>query len=95
MSKKSKNKKPKPKQIEILSATEMSDYIRLKFEMECDKFWEELFSECPWGDTALLCLHEDQVPLYSKNMLKYFNIIKEEFINDANEEFCVEIENDV
>lgn len=94
MSKKSKKfKRPEPK-IAILSATEINDYIRLKFQMENDQFWDWFFGECPWGDTNVLSLdNKDQI--IQPEFMNYFRIIEKEFMLDSDEDHCLEIENDL
>lgn len=93
MSKK-RYKKPKPKQVAILSASEMRDYIRLKFETENDKFWDWFFSESQWGETNILSL-TDEDEIIQPEFMNYFNIIIKDFSPDADEEDCIEIENDL
>lgn len=96
MSNKSKKtKKPKPKEVAILSASEIEKYIRLKYDVDDNGFWNWLFSECPWGDTGLLSLHEDDYDIIQPDMKTYFNILKDDFLPDADEELCLEIENDL
>jgi hypothetical protein len=96
MSKKSKKvKKPKPRQVAILKASEMEYYINLKYNVNDSKFWKWFFGECPWGETNLLGLHEDDYDIIQPQFKNYFNIIKEDFIADANEDLCLEIENDL
>jgi hypothetical protein len=89
-----KSKKPEPKQVCILSASEMNDYIRLKFQTENDAFWEWVFSECPWGETTLLSLSNPD-EIIQPQFMNYFNIIVRDFLPDADEESCIEIENDL
>ena len=95
MSKKSKKfKKPEPKQVAVLSASDINEYIKLKFQTENDPFWNWVFSECPWGDTTLLCL-DDSDEIIQSQFINYFNIIAKDFLPDADEEGCIEIENDL
>jgi hypothetical protein len=96
MSNKSKKtKKPKPKEIAILSAAEIEKYVRLKYDVDDNGFWNWFFGECPWGDTNLLSLHEDDYDIIQPKMKTYFNILKDDFLPDADEELCLEIENDL
>lgn len=94
MPKKSKYKKPKPKEVSVLSADEMETYIRLKYEVDDEGFWTWFFSECPWGETNILLINsnEQHFPNECKN---YYNIIVSDFGPDADEEGCLEIENDL
>lgn len=95
MSKKSKKiKKPKPLDIQILSATDIEFYINSKFEISNDEFWAWFFGECPWGETTLLALHEDDVREYADEYRDYIRLIREEFQEYADEELCLEITND-
>lgn len=89
-----KIKKPKPKKIAILSAAEINDYVALKYVVDDDGFWKWFFSECPWGDTNLLDL-DDEDDIIQPKYQKYFDIIKADFIDDADERHCLEIENDL
>lgn len=96
MSKKSKKaKKPKPLDIQIMSATDIEYYVNSKFEISNDEFWEWFFSECPWGETTLLALHHDDINEYDKGYRDYIQIIADEFQDYADEELCLEITNDL
>lgn len=100
MSKKSKNKKSKTKkpqahQVAILSASEVSEYIRLKFEMENEEFWKWFFSESKWGETNLLSVSDNDSEDFEGQWFDYYKIIKEEFGPDANEDSYLEIEYDL
>ena len=99
MSKKSKKKakKPKPLDIKVLSAKEIDYYIRNKFEIANDEFWEWFFSECPWGETTILSLNEeDYYPdeYNSEKYAEYVQLIRDEFEEYADEEHTLEIEHD-
>ena len=96
MSKKSKKtKKPKPLDIQTLSATDIEYYINSKFEISNDEFWKYFFGECPWGETTLLALHEDDVTsFYDTAYRDYVRLIRDEFSEYADEELCLEITND-
>ncbi len=90
---KSKTKKPKIKKVRLLSANEIKNYIRSKFDTENDEFWSWFFSECPWGKTNILDLSNEEI--IQPKFKDYFKIIKNDFIPDADEDSCVEIENDL
>lgn len=95
MSKKSKKtKKPKPPPPSILKASDISSYILQKYEVKDSDFWKWLFKDCPIGNNNFLSLNADKCSVPFENMQYYF-IIKDEFINDADEEDCLEIENDL
>jgi hypothetical protein len=93
MSKKSKKaKKPKPLDIKILSATDVEYYICHKFEIINEDFWDWLFSDTPRGETGILLIHQnDSVP---EEYLDYIRLIRDEFDEYADDESCLEIEND-
>lgn len=91
-----KFKKPKPREAQILSAKEIDTYISLKYEIDNNEFWDWFFSECPWGETNFLGLHNnDFADIIQPRFMEYFNIIKQDFIFDADDESCLEIENDL
>lgn len=95
MSRKSKKlKKPQPREVKVLSAHEIENYIRIKFDTEDDDFWAWFFSECSWGKTNLLGLADDDINMISNKFKTYYNIIKSEFLPDANEDGNLEINND-
>lgn len=94
--KRKKFKKPKPREVCILSANEIENYIRLKYDVDDNGFWKWFFSECSWGDINLLGLHEEDIEdIIQPNHREYVSIIKEDFIDDADEESNLEIENDL
>src|ERR1035437_4051936 len=102
MSKNKKIKKPKPKAVPILRASEIRDYISLKYEMDSESFWKWFFGECRFGDTNLLLIGPDDIShgcgrtkKETKASRDYFNIIREDFLPDADEDFCLEIERDI
>lgn len=96
MSKKSKKtKKPKPLDIQTLSAHDIKYYLSGKFEVSNDEFWEYFFGECPWGETTLLCLDEYDLDLYPKGYWDYISLIRDEFQDYADEVLCLEITNDL
>lgn len=90
-----KTKKPKPKEVAILSASEIKKYIDLKYVADDNGFWDWFFSDCPWGNTGLLSLHEEDYDIIQPKFKTYFNILKDDFLSDADEELCLEIENDL
>lgn len=93
MSKKSKKtKKPKPLDIQTLSATDIEFYINSKFEISNDEFWTWFFSECPWGETTLLLLEDEDIVF--EEYRDYVRLIRDEFEEYADEELCLEITND-
>lgn len=92
MSHKSKIKKPKIHKIHILQASEINNYIQLKYQINCDNFWKWFFSECSWGDTNILSLDDENIKPEFKT---FFDIMKEDFISDADEFFDLEIKNDL
>lgn len=96
MSKKSKKvKKPKFKKASVLLASEIKNYVHTKFDTDNDEFWDWFFSECEWGHTNLLGFDDDDTyyPVYK--FKEYYNILKNEFMPDADEDSCIEIENDL
>lgn len=96
MSKKSKRaKKPKPREVSILSANEIEIYIRLKYVVDDNGFWTWFFSECPWGDTNILGINQNDHDIIQPQFKEYFKIIADDFAPDADEEGCLEIENDL
>lgn len=96
MSKKSKKaKKPKLKKTSFLSANEIRNYVHTKFDTDNDEFWKWFFSECPWGSTNLLSFDDNDADIIAPQFKMYYNILKNDFMPDADEESCVEIENDL
>jgi len=95
MSKKSKKvKRPKFKKATFLSASEIRNYVHTKFDTDNDAFWDWFFSECKWGETNLLSFDEEDDGIIPSKCKEYFNILKNDFIPDADEESCIEIKND-
>ena len=93
MSKKSKKtKKPKPLDIQVLSATDIEYYISSKFEISNDEVWQWCFGECPCGETNLLVLEEEDIVF--EEYRDYVRLIRDEFEEYADEELCLEITND-
>lgn len=88
-----KYKKPKPQDAAILSGNEMENYIRLKFGVDDNGFWTWFFSECPWGETNLLSLIDDDA--IEPEWKEYYNVIKDDFMPDADAEGCIEIKNNL
>lgn len=86
-------KKPKPKKKEVLSASNVKDYLRNKFDLNCDDFWDWFFSECDYGDTNFLSMDIDDV--FEKSWLEYIKTIKDEFHDKKEDEYNLEIENDL
>ena len=89
-----KHKKPKKHSVEVLQAEEIENYIRLKFGVDDNGFWTWFFSECPWGETNILGLN-DEDDIIQPKFKEYFNVIKKEFLPDADQEGCIEIKNDL
>ena len=93
MSKKSKKtKKPKPLDIQTLSAHDIKYYLSGKFEVSNDEFWQWFFGECPWGETNLLVLEEEDIVF--EEYRDYVRLIRDEFEEYADDELCLEIIND-
>jgi hypothetical protein len=95
MSKKSKHKKTKPHEVSILKASDIESYIRLKYEVDDNGFWTWFFHDCPLGETRYLGLRPNDYDIVSNKLFEYYKIIVDDFILDADEEGCLEIENDL
>lgn len=94
MSKKSKKiKKPKVQEVKVFSASNIENYIRVKFNVDDNGFWIWFFGECPWGETNFLSLVDDDI--ISNKFKAYYNLIKSEFLPDVDDENCIEIKNDL
>lgn len=94
MSKKSRKIKKFKSQTFILKASEIESYILQKYEIKDFNFWKWFFKNCSIGSTSILILDAEKtsVPFES---IQYFFIIKDEFLSDANDDKCLEIENDL
>lgn len=96
MSKKLKKlKTPKFKKTNFLSAKEIKNYVHTKFDTDNDAFWDWFFSECEWGETNLLSFNEEYIDIIHPKFKEYYNILKNDFMPDADEESCIEIQNDL
>jgi hypothetical protein len=95
MSNKSKKaKKPKVYNTTILSAIEIQRYIHIKYDIDNDEFWNWFFGECSSDDTNFLSLRTDDYSLIKPEFKEYFNILKDDFLPDADEDLYLEIKND-
>lgn len=86
-------KKPKPIQKTVLSASEIKQHINSKYKDNGGEFWKCTFSECPWGEATLIGLdwfYEDD-----EQFNHYTLLLKKEFSKYADEEGCLEVENDL
>lgn len=89
-------KKPKLYKKSFLSGQEVKNYISKKYPKHkaSSEFWKWLFSECPWGETTLLPFDDDGA-YGPEKFPDYIAIIEKEFKKFADEENCIEIENDL
>jgi len=86
----------KSKKKEFLRASNVKDYLRNKFDLNCDEFWTWLFVECPIGESSLLSMNLKECA--NASWLEYIRTIKEEFYDSKEDEFdeyVLEIENDL
>lgn len=97
MSRKSKKlKKPKLREVKVLSANEIENYTRIKFNVDDNGFWLWFFSKCPWGETNLLSFNDnDNIYIISNKFKEYYYLLKKEFLPDVNDMSCIEIKNDL
>lgn len=100
MSKQSKKiKKPKFKKASVLLASEIKNYVHTKFDTDNDEFWGWFFKNCPLGETKLFNFENDNVDITHDTLpsscRQYYIILKNEFMPDADEGGCIEIENDL
>ncbi len=94
-SKKRKHKKPIPKERLLLSAKDIDYYISSKYGVDGEDFWKWFFSEL---DVNIVDLASEPSP--DENYLaykfpEYFSILKEDFIECADDDKIIEIENDL
>lgn len=98
VSKSKKAKKPKFK-TNFLSASEIRNYVHTKFDIDNDEFWNWFFSKCQFGETNLLNFDDDDADIIHNtlpsNCREYYNILKNDFIPNVDEECCIEIKNDL
>jgi hypothetical protein len=89
-------KKPKSKKKEILKASDIKNYLRNKFDLECDEFWDWFFEGSTYGDVNVLSMNVNDV--FKKSFVKYIKTIKNEFYfsnEDEFDDYSLDIENDL
>lgn len=90
MSKKSRSKKTK--EPTVLKASDIDNFVNIKFEQSDDGFWKWFFEDCKFGETQILDLKDIHI---NEKYIGFYNIIKYDFYPDADENGCLEIENDL
>jgi hypothetical protein len=92
---KQKANKPKLHSKKYLSAQEVKKFISNKYRTNDPEFWKDLFSECPWGETTLLPFNKEEDNNLWMRYSKYVYLLEKEFHQYMDDEYCVEIENDL
>lgn len=90
-----KSRKPKAQEAKVFSAENMANYLRIKFDVDDNGFWDWFFSECPWGETNFLSLDDNDIDIIANKFKSYYNLIKTEFLPDADEQASIQIKNDL
>lgn len=80
-------------ELESVSAIQVINYLNDKFDASNDDFWIWLFADCKFGETSILLLSDMSV--FNKRHRQYILLIKEEYIDYVDDDFSLEIENDL
>tara|TARA_R110000868_G_scaffold99024_5_gene272687 strand:- start:4638 stop:4919 length:282 start_codon:yes stop_codon:yes gene_type:complete len=80
-------------ELESVSAIQVINYLNDKFDASNDDFWIWLFTDCKFGETSILLLSDMSV--FNKQYREYILLIKEEYIDYVDDDFSLEIENDL
>lgn len=98
MSKKSRKiKKSKFQNKQTLLASEIDYFIKNKFDIEDNGFWDWFFNGVGSGETNILSLTDGV--FIQPHIREYYRILRQEFSDQAEDDInnhpCIEIENDL